>query len=257
MGPCGMDQAEPPDIAVALSGGGHRACLFGLGALLYLADAGANAHVTSISSVSGGSIANGAVCARVDFTADSEEVEGAVSTIAKKVASRRWAPTGSWLVAFLGILLMVAAASLVGVWWLPVDLGWRIAVLIGGLSVLAAATILGLTGGGPLFGWSGTWAYLAGLVLLAELVAVGTPQLKDTALLRDTLDVVGRPQWSTSTYTVLVLVVIGLLVVAALLSLRGRVCGRAFAHTLLPSGPSTKMANLPDRLDPVICATEL
>jgi hypothetical protein len=36
-------------IGVALSGGGHRASLFGLGALLYLADAGKSQEVTSIA----------------------------------------------------------------------------------------------------------------------------------------------------------------------------------------------------------------
>jgi Patatin-like phospholipase len=46
-------------IGVALSGGGHRAALFGLGPLLYLVDAGKNASVRSIASVSGGSLTNG------------------------------------------------------------------------------------------------------------------------------------------------------------------------------------------------------
>lgn len=46
-------------ISVALSGGGNRASLFGLGVLLYLHDAERNKQVTSISSVSGGSFTNG------------------------------------------------------------------------------------------------------------------------------------------------------------------------------------------------------
>jgi NTE family protein len=44
-------------LGVALSGGGFRATVYGLGALLYLVDSGLNKQVTSISSVSGGSIA--------------------------------------------------------------------------------------------------------------------------------------------------------------------------------------------------------
>ena len=51
-------------VAVALSGGGHRATLFGLGALLYMARAGVNRSVTQISSVSGGSLTNGLVAQR-------------------------------------------------------------------------------------------------------------------------------------------------------------------------------------------------
>lgn len=48
-----------PGIAVALSGGGFRATLSGLGVLRFLADAGLLAQVRYVSSVSGGSVANG------------------------------------------------------------------------------------------------------------------------------------------------------------------------------------------------------
>ena len=54
-------------LAVAMSGGGHRATLFVLGALMYLVDAKANADVTSIASVSGGSLTNGLVGQAVNF----------------------------------------------------------------------------------------------------------------------------------------------------------------------------------------------
>ena len=54
-------------LAVSLSGGGHRATLFVLGALMYLVDAKANAYVTSIASVSGGSLTNGLVGQNLDF----------------------------------------------------------------------------------------------------------------------------------------------------------------------------------------------
>ena len=54
-------------LAVALSGGGHRATVFGLGSLLALVDSGLNSNVSSISSVSGGSIANGIVMVGPDF----------------------------------------------------------------------------------------------------------------------------------------------------------------------------------------------
>lgn len=64
------DQARPsrsplpapprePGLAVALSGGGFRATLAGLGVLRFLADAGLLAQVRYSSSVSGGSVANG------------------------------------------------------------------------------------------------------------------------------------------------------------------------------------------------------
>ena len=49
-----------PALAVALSGGGFRASLAGLGVLRFLADAGLLGQVRYASSVSGGSVANGA-----------------------------------------------------------------------------------------------------------------------------------------------------------------------------------------------------
>ena len=52
-------------IGVAISGGGYRASMWGLGALMYLVDAGAAKDVVSIASVSGGSITNGVVAQQV------------------------------------------------------------------------------------------------------------------------------------------------------------------------------------------------
>jgi predicted acylesterase/phospholipase RssA len=53
--------SDDRSVGVALSGGGHRATAWALGALLYLVDVGASKRVRSIASVSGGSIANGVV----------------------------------------------------------------------------------------------------------------------------------------------------------------------------------------------------
>ncbi len=57
-----MEKDHP--VGVALSGGGHRATLFGLGALLALVDLRINRRTTQIASVSGGSIANAFVALR-------------------------------------------------------------------------------------------------------------------------------------------------------------------------------------------------
>ena len=53
-------------IGVALSGGGHRATVWAW-VLPYLVDAGKHRDVVSISSVSGGSIANGVVAHTVEY----------------------------------------------------------------------------------------------------------------------------------------------------------------------------------------------
>lgn len=62
-----LQNQSTKSIAVSLSGGGHRATLFALGALMYLVDAQANASVTSIASVSGGSLTNGLVGQTLNF----------------------------------------------------------------------------------------------------------------------------------------------------------------------------------------------
>jgi len=67
------------EIGVALSGGGHRAALFGLGVLLYLADAGKNGEVSSIASVSGGSLANGYVGQSTEYQSVSATEFSAVA----------------------------------------------------------------------------------------------------------------------------------------------------------------------------------
>jgi len=62
-----MEQKTNSSLAVSLSGGGHRATLFTLGALMYLVDAGLNTQVTSIASVSGGSLTNAFAGQNLDF----------------------------------------------------------------------------------------------------------------------------------------------------------------------------------------------
>jgi predicted acylesterase/phospholipase RssA len=178
--------AEMGRIGVALSGGGHRASLFGLGALLYLADAGKNREVTSIASVSGGSLTNGFVGQAGDYPAmTGEQFRDAVKPLARRIARQGtlWAAPLTW--AYLAGLALVALAVLVGTWFLP----WP--------------------------AWARVLVLLAGLVVLA-LVA----------------------------------------------GLRGAVCGRAFATTLFspPRGSSrrpTRLDELATRVDHVICATDL
>lgn len=62
--------AAGPPIAVAISGGGFRATLCGLGVLRFLADAALLSDVRYVSSVSGGSIANGCFAVRYQTLAE-------------------------------------------------------------------------------------------------------------------------------------------------------------------------------------------
>jgi hypothetical protein len=129
-----------PSWSIAISGGGHRASLFGLGALMYLADAGLNAEVTSIASVSGGSLTNGYVGAHLDYTAVSgEDFAEAVTPLVKRCAVQgtvQWAPEAVALLAGIALGVLVA----IGAWFLPVS-GWlRLVVFLLGL-VLALALV--------------------------------------------------------------------------------------------------------------------
>lgn len=107
-------------LAVSLSGGGHRATLFVLGALMYLVDAKVNGHVTSIASVSGGSLTNGFVGQTLNFreTNRSEFREGVASPLATQIAKSGtlFAPLFSkvYLLLLFGGALLVLAIPAIG-----------------------------------------------------------------------------------------------------------------------------------------------
>ena len=121
-----QDTAQLRSLAVSLSGGGHRATLFGLGALMYLVDAGANANVTSIASVSGGSLTNGFVGQALDFrSADGRTfrklVAGPLATQIAK-SGTLFAPLFTKLyltVLIVGAVLVFATLAVVpGAWYI-------------------------------------------------------------------------------------------------------------------------------------------
>ena len=77
------------DVGIAISGGGHRATVFGLGALLAVVDMDLNGQVTSISSVSGGSIANGIVMTGPDYgDVDAAGFEDHIAPCLRAIATR-------------------------------------------------------------------------------------------------------------------------------------------------------------------------
>jgi predicted acylesterase/phospholipase RssA len=108
-------------IGVALSGGGHRASLFGLGALLYLGDAGKLQQVTSIASVSGGSLTNGYLAQTLDLTKADDGVafEQAVAPFARQLAQRGtlFATGMTW--AYVVVLAVTGLAALILPWLVP------------------------------------------------------------------------------------------------------------------------------------------
>ncbi len=118
-----VEDPHSRDIAVALSGGGHRATVFGLGALLAICDYGLNNRIGAISSVSGGSIANGIVMTGRDFgTVTAPEFEANISSALYAIADRgvllRGAPATRWyirrLLALAGLTVVSFIAFVVG-----------------------------------------------------------------------------------------------------------------------------------------------
>ncbi|MGD9705068.1 MAG: patatin-like phospholipase family protein [Acidimicrobiia bacterium] len=146
-------------IGVAVSGGGYRATTWGLGALLYLVDAGKHGEVTTISSVSGGSVANGLVAHETEFRAtDPERFRAAVRPLLRHMAYDGLIFFGAATNAYVYVVLAGAAltvlallATVVGVVaaaldaigvleisWLAAAIGWSVAVF----AVLLVLTFL-------------------------------------------------------------------------------------------------------------------
>lgn len=135
--PANEHSANTHPVSVSLSGGGHRAALFALGALLYLADAGKNREVSSIASVSGGSLTNAHLAQSLDYrSATASEVEDWASRLGKRFASQGtlFAAAITWI--YLVLLGLVALAVLIGAWWLPLPIWGRVLAFFAGLLVL-------------------------------------------------------------------------------------------------------------------------
>ena len=129
-----------PSWSIAISGGGHRASLFGLGAMLYIADAGLNQEVTSIASVSGGSITNGYVGAHVDYrTVNPAQFREVITPLVKRcsvLGTVQWA----WESVTLCVTVVLGIGLAVAAWLVPVAAFLHTALFIIGL-VLALAAI--------------------------------------------------------------------------------------------------------------------
>lgn len=106
-------------IGLALSGGGHRAALFDLGVLHYLARCGKSRQVSQIASVSGGSMTNGFIARSMDYRrASLEKFERAAAKLAQQIADHGSMFAGFFPQAYLvGFGASIASAILVFVAW--------------------------------------------------------------------------------------------------------------------------------------------
>ena len=131
--------------AVALSGGGHRATLATLGALMAIVDRGLGPRVLQVASVSGGSITNAFVAQRVRLEAlgpgelDDIAMELTATIIRKGVLTPGWIGLLLLTPLALGVVAGIIFRALIVPWtWLAVVIG--VGVILAGLMARGLAT---------------------------------------------------------------------------------------------------------------------
>jgi hypothetical protein len=114
--------------AIALSGGGHRATIATMGALLAIIDRGVGPHIVQVASVSGGSITNAFVAQRcfLDLLKHGELDDVAADLVS--TITRKGVLTRPWMLAVLSapVVLGGSAAVVVGLvitTWLSIVIG--------------------------------------------------------------------------------------------------------------------------------------
>ncbi len=127
---------DVPKVGVAISGGGHRAALFGLGALLYLIDAGKGPQLSSVASVSGGSLTNAFIGQAVDVsTVQPEAMWAQARAFASQIVRRGtlWAAllTYAYLAGIAVVPVIALIVSFLCPWWVIAPV-WVIAIAVDG-----------------------------------------------------------------------------------------------------------------------------
>ncbi len=227
-------------VGVSMSGGGHRASLFGLGVLLYLVDAGKNEQVTSISSVSGGSLTNAFVGQALDLQATTpEEFDRAVAPFATRIA-RRGTFLGRGLTGRYPLVLLLTLFATAALWFLDGSRWFRFGLHLALVAVWALVVLSPMFGTllGKLFGLAMAVTLVAGLV--APWVA-------------------NPPGWFGTPFGRFVLFVVALMLwVSLVFARRGAVCAHAYRRTLFTrDGRADRLASVQRGVDHVLCATEL
>ena len=232
-------------LGICLSGGGHRATAFSLGALMYVVDSGRNTEVSAISSVSGGSIANAFIATLPkefsNYTAD--QFEGEVAKFAHQIAgSPRW-----WNIAVTLYFVLLGGWAWETYRHFPNNLlsSYHLYFIV---LIVAWAFLIGPLCRGTLWCWWGTWLYCGLLIfamawnaVLGMAWYVGVPWVRRLTL------------WPILLLALLLLVV---------LFLRGQIAEWAFAHTINNresggKGAGRPLESLPRAVRHVFCATEL
>jgi Patatin-like phospholipase len=137
---------ESKSLAISLSGGGHRATLFALGALMYIVDAKANAYTTSIASVSGGSLTNGLVGQTLNFreTSGADFRSRVAGPLATQIAKHGTLFAPFFTKVYLAILII--AAILVFAIPALVSAPWYVRLLLFFIGLMVWGWIFGARG---------------------------------------------------------------------------------------------------------------
>jgi predicted acylesterase/phospholipase RssA len=124
-------------IGIALSGGGHRASLFGLGVLLYLVDAGKNRDVNSIASVSGGSLTNGCVAQWKKFRGcNAAEFDEGMRPLVRRLATNGTLWGWRWIWLYL-LFTLISGITTFGTWFLTCPILIRLGLFLIGIVISA------------------------------------------------------------------------------------------------------------------------
>jgi predicted acylesterase/phospholipase RssA len=251
----GQADSEPVDaerIGLAFSGGGHRATAFGLGALIYLADAGVHRSVSTVTSVSGGSLLNAfmALQPRPWNQCEPDEIRAAASRLATVLAGNPtwWRWTVRIGFALTALLLLVWVATGASIIFLTV------------LALAAAPCVfLGPRAGGCLLGDWLVWAFLA-LGVWTLFFAICWFAERE-AIVQALTHAVGTADGARMVW--IVAGIVWALAWGALIMHRHIVAGIAFGHVLArmsgrharPDAPLEHMQS--DGIRHILCATEL
>jgi predicted acylesterase/phospholipase RssA len=131
------DRIRSGGFAIALSGGGHRATLATLGALIAIVDRGLSPKVIQVASVSGGSITNAFIAQRCQFERlgpgelDGIATELATTIIRKGVLTRGWMALLLLAPVVFGVVAATVFRAFVVPWtWLAVAIGLGVALVL-------------------------------------------------------------------------------------------------------------------------------
>ena len=242
-------------VGVALSGGGYRASLFALGALMYLHDACAQPgtrqrRIAAITSVSGGSVTNAALGHGMSLDEDGRDKIDYVAKTLVRHTVREGSMFAGWAVLYYLLLLPVAGLGFLALAWLAFDhvtwaVLWRSALIpvITGLVVLGAVELLVAVDRIEL-------PYLQPILTAVSVIVV----LGGIGVWLQI--VLSRPDWRLA----LSWIATGVLVIGAaamVWTLRGTLIQHTFQRLLDRLATRSSLADIRTRPHHIFCATEV